>query len=216
MAVLDRAFWLLAELIIAQLTNNQCRRPFRAGDFLVGAPGALPRSITFGPFGTAGRDEVVRLERGFWGGAGRRISCAGRAVILAGVQSLRRAGLVGGTPYGVLCYCIGDRGCREWLAVPPASHRSSLRDGLGWGDLRQAFGALVWWGPSGSSAQPVACSEGCWQAHSVRKGYHVAPFQGLVFFVVGYLGRCPSLSHVAPLGQVDDAVGVEVGRCPGV
>jgi len=23
-------------------------------------------------------------------------------------------------PYGVLCYCAGSRGCREWLAGPPA------------------------------------------------------------------------------------------------
>ena len=29
-----------------------------------------------------------------------------------------------------------------------------------------------------------------------------------------YLGRCRRLSHFAPLGQVDDVVGDEVGRCP--
>ncbi len=40
-------------------------------------------------------------------------------------------GLVGrgGNPYGVLCYCVGNRGCRERLAVPPVIDRSSLRDG---------------------------------------------------------------------------------------
>ena len=41
----------------------------------------------------------------------------------------RRGGGVWGDPYGVLCYCAGDRGCRERLAGPPASHRPSLRDG---------------------------------------------------------------------------------------
>ena len=40
----------------------------------------------------------------------------------------------GGDPYGVLCYRVGDRGCREWLAGPPAIHRSSLRDGGLWGE----------------------------------------------------------------------------------
>ena len=36
-----------------------------------------------------------------------------------------------GTPYGVLCYGFGYRGYREWLAGPPATNRSSLRDGVG-------------------------------------------------------------------------------------
>ncbi len=50
--------------------------------------------------------------------------------MLTEVQSLRL--MVGrADPYGVLCYCVGNRGCRERLAAPPASHRSSLRDG-GW------------------------------------------------------------------------------------
>ena len=40
----------------------------------------------------------------------------------------------GGTPYGVLCYGFEDRGCRERLAVPPAIHRPSLRDGVGAGE----------------------------------------------------------------------------------
>ncbi len=33
----------------------------------------------------------LRFERGWFGGAGRRTPCAGRAVILTAVQSLRRA-----------------------------------------------------------------------------------------------------------------------------
>jgi len=37
-------------------------------------------------------------------------------------------------PYGVLCYVVGNRGYREWLAAPPASHQSSLRDGGFWGE----------------------------------------------------------------------------------
>jgi hypothetical protein len=39
--------------------------------------------------------------------------------------------------YGVLWYCVGNRGCREWLAGPPAIDRSSLRDGGVWGDKRR-------------------------------------------------------------------------------
>ena len=32
----------------------------------------------------------------------------------------------------------------------------------------------------------------------------VAPFQGFDVCVIGDLGRCPRLSHLAPLGRVDE------------
>ena len=62
-------------------------------------------------------------------GAGRRTPCA-RESCDSPSSPEPAAGLFGGAdPYGVLCYVVGDRGYRERLAAPPASHRSSLRDG---------------------------------------------------------------------------------------
>ena len=49
----------------------------------------------------------------------------------------------GGDPYGVLWYCVWNRGYREWLAAPPAGHRSSLRDGGVWGDNRRDAASSV-------------------------------------------------------------------------
>ena len=67
-------------------------------------------------------------------GACRRTPCAERAV-MAHSSPEPAAGWVGGAdPYGVLCSVVGNRGYREWLAGPPAIHRSSLWDGGFWGE----------------------------------------------------------------------------------
>ena len=59
--------------------------------------------------------------------ARRMVLC--RGIDKAGTALLRWGG------YGVLWYVVGDRGCREWLAVPPVIDRSSLRDGGMWGGM---------------------------------------------------------------------------------
>ena len=69
-----------------------------------------------------------------------------RAVMLTAVRIRRLLVRRGGTPCWVLCYGVGYRGCREWLAVPPASHRSSLRDGglVGEGAQAEARRQVSW------------------------------------------------------------------------
>ena len=59
--------------------------------------------------------------------------CSG---LVYGVPTERGATGGGGTQSGALCYCVGNRGCRECFAGPPGIHRSSLRDGAGAGGIR--------------------------------------------------------------------------------
>jgi hypothetical protein len=40
----------------------------------------------------------------------------------------------------------------------------------------------------------------------------VSPFQGFGSYVMGDLGRCPRLSHWAPLGRVDEDEKAGLGR----
>jgi hypothetical protein len=75
------------------------RRPFRTRElFLFGHLGRCPRLVW---------SCAVGAQDGSVVGRGR-------------VRSLAIPGLVGGgTPYGVLCGFVGDRGYREWLAARP-------------------------------------------------------------------------------------------------
>jgi hypothetical protein len=67
----------------------------------------------------------------------------GSGVLGEGVSGALGALGEGGDPNGVLWYCVWNRGYREWLAAPPAGHRSSLRDGGLWGDKRRDAASSV-------------------------------------------------------------------------
>ena len=105
--------------------------------------------------GWDGRGRVGRLGRGLAGA----LRAQGRAVILTAVQSLRL--LVRRGAYGVLCYGVGNRGCREWLAVRPGCLPVS-RTGWGrvWREGMVERAADLFGVGDRNVPSPLACSEG--------------------------------------------------------
>jgi hypothetical protein len=112
-------------------------------------PCSCPRRVSM----EGGSQGAASWTSGAGAGAGRMIAPSRRVERVGVPARTRRSEAMGeregerGDPYGVLLYCVWNRGCREWLAGPPAIHRSSLRDGR------------VESRPSGSSAFPGACGE---------------------------------------------------------